>query len=169
MLASTTATSSATGNGSVAIGARSMLAPTASASVDPPSSPVPISQEPFAPVSASDPHEHDPYDPMVHTDTSDMLEDSLDIPTDCALLVDIDGIIQTNGEDLVHGAIDEAADSLIREVSVSVLGCTPLSVGADAAVAPTTTAAMLTASPVASGLSRSALACALPTTHAGFA
>ncbi|KAK8667653.1 hypothetical protein V6N13_007801 [Hibiscus sabdariffa] len=93
---------------------------------------------PLAPTSSvptSEDHAHDPYDPMVHSATSDMLEDALAISADCALLVDIDGIIQSNGEDLVHGAIDEAADSLIREVAASVLGCTPLSVDTDATVA----------------------------------
>ncbi|KAK8715407.1 hypothetical protein V6N13_042741 [Hibiscus sabdariffa] len=85
---------------------------------------------PLAPAAAD--QEQDLYDPMVHSATSDMLEDALALPTDCALLVDIDGIVQSNGEDLVHGAIDEAADTLIREVVASVLGCTPLSVGADA-------------------------------------
>ncbi|KAK8667636.1 hypothetical protein V6N13_007784 [Hibiscus sabdariffa] len=97
---------------------------------------------PLAPTSsapASEDHAHDPYDPVVHSATSDMLEDALAIPADCALLVDIDGIIQSNGEDLVHVAIDEVADSLIREVAASVLGCTPLSVGTDATVASVTT------------------------------
>ncbi|KAK8680536.1 hypothetical protein V6N13_109479 [Hibiscus sabdariffa] len=110
---------------------------------------------PMAPASSApavaDP-EHGPYDPMINPATSDMLEDALAIPADCALLVDIDRIVQANGEDLVHGAIDEAADSLIREVAASVLGCTPLSVGTDATVAPVT----LAATPTAPGLSRSA-------------
>ncbi|KAK8680519.1 hypothetical protein V6N13_109462 [Hibiscus sabdariffa] len=114
---------------------------------------------PMAPASsvpaATDP-EHGPYNPMINYATSDMLEDALAIPADCALLVDIDGIVQANGEDLVHGAIDEAADSLIREVAASVLGCTPLSVGTDATVAPITSVA----SPTAPGLSRPAPACA---------
>ncbi|KAK8708493.1 hypothetical protein V6N13_059532 [Hibiscus sabdariffa] len=88
----------------------------------------PSTLAPTSPAPASEDHEHDSYDPMIHSTTSDMLKDALAIPTDCALLVDIDGIIQSNGEDLVHGAIDEAADTLIREVAASVLGCTPLSV-----------------------------------------
>ncbi|KAK8680529.1 hypothetical protein V6N13_109472 [Hibiscus sabdariffa] len=71
--------------------------------------PSPLAPASLAPASAD--HEHDPYDPMNHTATSDMLEDALAVPADCALLVDIDGIIQSNGEDLVHGAIDEAANS----------------------------------------------------------
>ncbi|KAK8656981.1 hypothetical protein V6N13_098915 [Hibiscus sabdariffa] len=115
---------------------------------------------PTSSASASADPEHDSYDPMVHTATPDMLEDALAIPTDCALLVDIDGIIQSNGEDLVHGAIDEAADTLIREVAASVLGCTPLSVGTDATVASVTSASTSTTSPTAPGLSRSAPACA---------
>ncbi|KAK8670721.1 hypothetical protein V6N13_037339 [Hibiscus sabdariffa] len=48
---------------------------------------------PTSPTPASKDHAHDPYDPMVHSATSDMLEDALAIPADCALLVDIDGII----------------------------------------------------------------------------
>ncbi|KAK8985834.1 hypothetical protein V6N11_047327 [Hibiscus sabdariffa] len=115
---------------------------------------------PTSSASASTDHEHDPYDPMVHTATSDMLEDALTIPADCALLVDIDGIIQANGEDLVHGAIDETTDSLIREVAESVLGCTPLSVGTDATVASVTSAPMSTTSPTAPRLSPSAPTCA---------
>ncbi|KAK8578264.1 hypothetical protein V6N13_090931 [Hibiscus sabdariffa] len=156
--ASTIVTSSGVGNGLV-------IAPL---STGRPSSPVPVSHAPSAPMPAFDAHEHDPYDPMVHADTSDMLEDSLEIPTDCALLVDIDGIIQSHGEDLVHGAIDAAADALIREVAASVLGSAPLAISTDATVAPATTAAkpiaslaaMPIATPVASGLSRSALASA---------
>ncbi|KAK8600743.1 hypothetical protein V6N13_059524 [Hibiscus sabdariffa] len=112
------------------------------------------------PAPPSEDHEHDSYNPMIHSATSDMLEDALAIPTDCALLVDIDGIIQSNGEDLVHGAIDEATDTLIREVAASVLGCTPLSVSTDATVASVTSAAMSTTSPTAPWLSRSASACA---------
>ncbi|KAK9044422.1 hypothetical protein V6N11_058322 [Hibiscus sabdariffa] len=50
----------------------------------------------------------------------DMLEDALAMPTDCALLVDIDGVVQSHGEDLVHDAIDAAADTLIRE---EILAC----------------------------------------------
>ncbi|KAL4355361.1 hypothetical protein GQ457_06G012400 [Hibiscus cannabinus] len=58
--------------------------------------------------------EQEPYDPMVHTDTSDMLEDSLD-------LSGFDGVIPPAGEDLTNVAIDEAADTLIREVASSSL------------------------------------------------
>ncbi|KAK8708495.1 hypothetical protein V6N13_059534 [Hibiscus sabdariffa] len=116
--------------------------------------PSPLAPTSLAPASVD--HEHDPYDPMVHTATSGMLEDALAVSVDCALLVDIDGTIQSNGEDLIHGAIDEAADSLIREVAASVLGCTPLFVGFDATVALVTSAAMSTTSPTAPGLSRSA-------------
>ncbi|KAK9031886.1 hypothetical protein V6N11_056172 [Hibiscus sabdariffa] len=56
-----------------------------------------------------------PYDPMVHTETSDMLEEALEISRDCVLLADLTGVIQANGEDLVNEAIPEAADSIIRE------------------------------------------------------
>ncbi|KAK8560326.1 hypothetical protein V6N13_116306 [Hibiscus sabdariffa] len=55
-----------------------------------------------------------PYDPMVHTKTSDMLEEALEISRDCVLLADLTGVIQANGEDLVNEAIPEAADSIIR-------------------------------------------------------
>ncbi|KAK8701403.1 hypothetical protein V6N13_019790 [Hibiscus sabdariffa] len=104
--------------------------------------------------------EQDMYDPMVHFATSDMLEDALAMPTDCALLVDIYGVVQSHGEDLVHDAIDAAADTLIREVAASVLGCAPISVDTDAAVVSATSAAMTSASPTAPVLSRSAPACA---------
>ncbi|KAK8667675.1 hypothetical protein V6N13_007823 [Hibiscus sabdariffa] len=120
--------------------------------------PSPLAPTSSAPASAD--HEHDPYDPTVHSATSDMLEDALAIPADCALLVDIDGIIQSNGEDLVHGAIGKAADSLIRDVAASVLGYTPLSVDTDATVASVTSVALSTTSPTAPGLSRSTPACA---------
>ncbi|KAK8704868.1 hypothetical protein V6N13_048480 [Hibiscus sabdariffa] len=93
--------------------------------------------------------EQDMYDPLVHSATSDMLEDALAMPTDCALLVDIDGVVQSHGEDLVHDAIDAAADTLIREVSASGLGCAPISVDTDAAVVSATSTAMTSASPTA--------------------
>ncbi|KAK8572912.1 hypothetical protein V6N12_028952 [Hibiscus sabdariffa] len=159
MPAPSAANDSAVGNGSAAIETGSVSAPKASASTDPSSSSVLISQTPPAPVPAYD-DDHDLYDLMVHTDTSNMLEDSLDVPSDCALLVDIDGITQTVGDDLVHGALDEAVGSLIREVTASILGNTPRSFGTDATTAPAITAAMLTTSPVASVLSRSTSACA---------
>ncbi|KAK8985778.1 hypothetical protein V6N11_021631 [Hibiscus sabdariffa] len=104
--------------------------------------------------------EQDMYDPMVHSATSDMLEDALSMPTDCALLVDIDGVVQSHGEDLVHDTIDAAADTLLREVAAFVLGCAPISVDTDAAVVSATSAAMTSASPTAPVLSRSAPACA---------
>ncbi|KAK8676430.1 hypothetical protein V6N13_142004 [Hibiscus sabdariffa] len=132
--------------------------PTAPVLLAPPGRPSALA--PTSPAPASVDHEHDSYDPMVHSATSDMLEDALAIPANCALLVDIDGIIKSHGEDLVDGAIDDVADTLIREVAASVLGCTPLSVGTDATVASVTSAAMSTASPTAPGLSRSAPACA---------
>ncbi|KAK8477551.1 hypothetical protein V6N11_034785 [Hibiscus sabdariffa] len=86
----------------------------------------------------------------------DMLEDALAMPTGCALLVDIDGVVQSHGEDLVHDAIDAAADTLIREVAASVLGCAPISVDTDATVVSANSAAMTSASPTAPVLSRSA-------------
>ncbi|KAK8684221.1 hypothetical protein V6N13_040251 [Hibiscus sabdariffa] len=55
-----------------------------------------------------------PYDPMVHTETSDMLKEALEISRDCILLADLTGVIQANGEDLVNEAIPEATDSIIR-------------------------------------------------------
>ncbi|KAK8574634.1 hypothetical protein V6N13_034120 [Hibiscus sabdariffa] len=63
-----------------------------------------------------------PYDPMVHTETSDMLEEALEISRDCVLLADLTGVIQANREDLLNEAILEAADSIIREVAASILG-----------------------------------------------
>ncbi|KAK8660311.1 hypothetical protein V6N13_051239 [Hibiscus sabdariffa] len=63
-----------------------------------------------------------PYDPMVHTETSDMLEEALEISRDCVLLADLTGVIQANREDLVNEAIPEAADSIIRDVATSILG-----------------------------------------------
>ncbi|KAK8715322.1 hypothetical protein V6N13_042659 [Hibiscus sabdariffa] len=97
------------------------VSPTAPATSSAPSGrPSPMAPASSTPASV-DP-EHGPYDPMINSATSDMLEDAFAIPADCALLVDIDGIVQVNGEDLVHGAIDEAVDSLIREVAASVLG-----------------------------------------------
>ncbi|KAK8656992.1 hypothetical protein V6N13_098926 [Hibiscus sabdariffa] len=113
MSVSSAMNNSAVDTGPITLRAGTESAPKAPVSTDPSSSPVPVSRAP--PVPASDAHDPDPYDPMVHTDTSDMLEDSLDVPSDSALLVDIDGIIQATGDDLVHGALDEVTDSLIRE------------------------------------------------------
>ncbi|KAK8498740.1 hypothetical protein V6N12_042948 [Hibiscus sabdariffa] len=48
-----------------------------------------------------------PYEPMVHNDTSDMMEEALEISSDCVLLADLAGVIQANGDDLVHDAIIE--------------------------------------------------------------
>ncbi|KAK8555695.1 hypothetical protein V6N13_025818 [Hibiscus sabdariffa] len=58
-----------------------------------------------------------PYDPMIHNDMSNMLEEALEIPSDCVLLADLAGVIQANGDDLVHDAITEAADSIIRDLA----------------------------------------------------
>ncbi|KAL4323273.1 hypothetical protein GQ457_11G026760 [Hibiscus cannabinus] len=46
-----------------------------------------------------------PYDPMVHIETSNMLEEAFEISRDCVLLADLTGVIQANGEDLVNEAI----------------------------------------------------------------
>ncbi|KAK8477850.1 hypothetical protein V6N13_025805 [Hibiscus sabdariffa] len=97
-----------------------------------------------------------PYDPVIHTDTSDMMEEALEILSDCVLLVDLAGVIQANGDDLVHDAITEAADSIIRDVAASVLG---ISVATDATVTSTRTTSMSSSSPPSPGFSRSAPAC----------
>ncbi|KAK8663252.1 hypothetical protein V6N13_083075 [Hibiscus sabdariffa] len=93
-------------------------------------SPVPDASELAA--ARSNPDEA-PYDPMVHIETSDMLEEALEISRDCVLLADLTGVIQANGEDLVHESIPEATDSIIREVTASILGA---STSPDAAVVP---------------------------------
>ncbi|KAK8660310.1 hypothetical protein V6N13_051238 [Hibiscus sabdariffa] len=97
-----------------------------------------------------------PYDPMVHTETSDMLEEALEILSDCVLLADLAGVIQANGEDLFNEAIPKAADSIIRDVAASVLG---VSATADATVTSSRPTPTPTASPPNLGLSRSAPAC----------
>ncbi|KAK8684227.1 hypothetical protein V6N13_040257 [Hibiscus sabdariffa] len=97
-----------------------------------------------------------PYDPMIHTDTSDMMEEVLEILSDCVLLADLAGVIQANGDDLVHDAISEAVDSIIRDVATSVLG---VSVATDATVTSTRPTSMPSASPPNPGLSRSTPAC----------
>ncbi|KAK8554930.1 hypothetical protein V6N13_016184 [Hibiscus sabdariffa] len=97
-----------------------------------------------------------PYDPMIHTDTSDMMEEALEISSDCVLLADLAGVIQANGDDLVHDTITEAADSIIRDVAASVMG---VSVATDTTVTSTRLTSMPSASPPSPGLSRSAPAC----------
>ncbi|KAK8554928.1 hypothetical protein V6N13_016182 [Hibiscus sabdariffa] len=91
-----------------------------------------------------------PYDPMVHTETSDMLEEALEISRDCVLLADLTGVIQAN---VVNEAIPEAADSIIRDVAASILG-------APASAATTVVSSRPSPTPVASppnpGHSRSA-------------
>ncbi|KAK8574315.1 hypothetical protein V6N13_016116 [Hibiscus sabdariffa] len=94
-----------------------------------------------------------PYDPMVHTETSDMLEEALEISRDFVLLADLTGVIQANGEDLVNEAIPEAADSIIRDVATSILG---VSASTDAAVISSRPTPTPTTSPPNPGLSRSA-------------
>ncbi|KAK8560335.1 hypothetical protein V6N13_116315 [Hibiscus sabdariffa] len=93
-----------------------------------------------------------PYDPMVHTETFDMLEEALEISRDCVLLADLIGVIQANGEDLVNEAIPEATDSIIREVAASILG---VSATTDATVVSSRSTPTPTASPPNPGLSRS--------------
>ncbi|KAL4279478.1 hypothetical protein GQ457_03G016920 [Hibiscus cannabinus] len=93
------------------------------------------------------------YDPMVHNETSDMLEEALEISRDCVLLADLTGVIQADGEDLVNKAIPEAADSIIREVAASILG---VPAPPDAPIAPSRQAPSLSASPSKPGLSKSA-------------
>ncbi|KAK8663261.1 hypothetical protein V6N13_083084 [Hibiscus sabdariffa] len=94
-----------------------------------------------------------PYDPMVHTETSDMLEEALEISRDCILLATLTGVIQANGEDLVNEAIPEVADSIIRDVAASILG---VSASPDTAVASSRPAPASTASPPNPGLPKSA-------------
>ncbi|KAK8574648.1 hypothetical protein V6N12_062338 [Hibiscus sabdariffa] len=38
-----------------------------------------------------------PYDPMVHNDTPDLMEEALEISSDCVMLADLAGVIQANG------------------------------------------------------------------------
>ncbi|KAK9045760.1 hypothetical protein V6N11_051668 [Hibiscus sabdariffa] len=94
-----------------------------------------------------------PYDPMVHTETSDMLEEALEISRDCVLLANLTSVIQANGEDLVNEAIPEVADSIIRDVAASILGA---SASTDAIVVSSRPTPTPTASPPNPGLSRSA-------------
>ncbi|KAK8694630.1 hypothetical protein V6N13_072177 [Hibiscus sabdariffa] len=84
-----------------------------------------------------------PYDPMVHTETSDMLEEALEISRDYILLADLTGVIQANGEDLVNEAIPEAVDSIILDVAASILG-------ASASAAATVVSSRPSPTPVAS-------------------
>ncbi|KAK9033392.1 hypothetical protein V6N11_018425 [Hibiscus sabdariffa] len=113
------------------------------------------SLEPDAPESTAERSTLDdvPYDPMAHTETSDMLEEALEISSDCVLLADLIGVIQANGEDLVNEAIPEAAESIIREVAASILG---VSASPDAVVISSRPTPTPTASPSKPGLSKSA-------------
>ncbi|KAK8483134.1 hypothetical protein V6N11_013834 [Hibiscus sabdariffa] len=97
-----------------------------------------------------------PYDPMVHAETSDMLEEALEISRDCVLLADLAGVIQAEGEDLVNEVIPEAADSIIREVAASILGVDESPADPDAPVALAQKGPSHSASPSKSGLSKSA-------------
>ncbi|KAK8502826.1 hypothetical protein V6N12_063765 [Hibiscus sabdariffa] len=94
-----------------------------------------------------------PYDPMIHNDTSDMMEEALEISSDCVLLADLAGVIQANGDDLVHDAITKAANSIIRDVAALVLG---VSVATNATVTSTRPTSMSSASLPSPRLSRSA-------------
>ncbi|KAK8515200.1 hypothetical protein V6N12_019248 [Hibiscus sabdariffa] len=97
-----------------------------------------------------------PYDPMIHTNMSGMMEEALEISSDCVLLADLAGLIQANGDDLIHDAITEAADSIIRDVAASVLG---VSIATDTTVISTRPTSMPSASLPSLGLSRYAPAC----------
>ncbi|KAL4285201.1 hypothetical protein GQ457_16G018230 [Hibiscus cannabinus] len=97
--------------------------------------------------------EDTPYDPMVHTETSDMLEEALEISRDCVLIADLTGVIQANGEDLVNEAIPEATDSIFRDVAASIFGA---STSAAATVASSRPNPTPVASPPNPGHSRSA-------------
>ncbi|KAK9031901.1 hypothetical protein V6N11_056187 [Hibiscus sabdariffa] len=97
-----------------------------------------------------------PYDPLVHAETSAMLEEALEIPRDCVLLADMDGVLQADGEDLVNEAIPEAADSIIREVAAKILGADAPSDGSDPPIALAKMGPSPSASPPKSGLSKSA-------------
>ncbi|KAK8644644.1 hypothetical protein V6N13_123946 [Hibiscus sabdariffa] len=91
------------------------------------------SPEPDASELAADRSNPDdaPYDPMVHTETSDRLEEALEISRDCVLL---------------------AADSIIREVAASILG---VPAPPDAPADPSRQVPSLSASPSKPGLSKS--------------
>ncbi|KAK8498738.1 hypothetical protein V6N12_042946 [Hibiscus sabdariffa] len=97
-----------------------------------------------------------PYDPMVLAETSDMLEEALEISRDCILLADLTGVIQADGEDLVNEVIPEAADSIIREVAASILGVDAPPDAPDAPVALAQKGPSLSASLSKFGLSKSA-------------
>ncbi|KAK8480292.1 hypothetical protein V6N13_123218 [Hibiscus sabdariffa] len=116
------------------------------------------SLDPKTPETAADrlASEDVPYDSMIHTDTSDMMEEALEISSDCVLLADLAGVIKANGDDLVHDAITEAEDSIIRDVAASVMG---VSVATDATVTSTRPTSMSSSSPPSPGLSQSAPAC----------
>ncbi|KAK8530735.1 hypothetical protein V6N12_013237 [Hibiscus sabdariffa] len=97
-----------------------------------------------------------PYDPLVHAETSAMLEEALEISRDCVLLADMDGVLQADGEDLVNEAIPEAAASIIREVAAKILGADAPSDGSDPPIALAKMGPSPSASPPKSGLSKSA-------------
>ncbi|KAK8661354.1 hypothetical protein V6N13_090959 [Hibiscus sabdariffa] len=81
-----------------------------------------------------------PYDPMLHRDVSDAMEDSLEVPNDCTLFADLDGMVQFAGLDPVHDVVDEVADALIRDVASSILGHVSASPAISATVVTTVAA-----------------------------
>ncbi|KAK8518011.1 hypothetical protein V6N12_033003 [Hibiscus sabdariffa] len=81
-----------------------------------------------------------PYDPMLHPDVSDAMEDSLEVPNDCTLFADLDGMVQSAGLGPVTDVVDEAADALIRDVASSILGCVSASPAISATVVTTVVA-----------------------------
>ncbi|KAK8984992.1 hypothetical protein V6N11_073142 [Hibiscus sabdariffa] len=97
-----------------------------------------------------------PYDPLVHAETSALLEEALEISRDCVLLADMDGVLQADGEDFVNEAIPEAADSIIREVAAKILGDDAPSDGSDPPIALAKMGPSPLASPPKTGLSKSA-------------
>ncbi|KAK8618178.1 hypothetical protein V6N13_116046 [Hibiscus sabdariffa] len=98
-----------------------------------PVAPAPSMAAPKSALPTSPLADQEPYDPMLHADTSNLLEESLDILSDYSIPLDIDGIAPPIGEDLLHLAIDEVADSLMWEVASSILAQGhPASVGSPA-------------------------------------
>ncbi|KAL4278237.1 hypothetical protein GQ457_03G020520 [Hibiscus cannabinus] len=97
-----------------------------------------------------------PYDPMLHPDVSNAMEDSLEVPNDCILFTDLDGMVQSAGMDPVNDVINEAMDALIRDVASSILG----RVSASPAISSTMVATVAACSFPLLSASRPALTCA---------
>ncbi|KAL4325504.1 hypothetical protein GQ457_11G026770 [Hibiscus cannabinus] len=93
-----------------------------------------------------------PYDPMVHIETSNMLEEALEISRDCVLLADLTGVIQANGEDLVNEAIPLRIPSSGRLQPQFWVSPAP----SDSPAIPSRQSPSLSASPSKPGLSKSA-------------